>query len=241
VKRIEGVGAVTASEHSMCGKVAYGETEVHEGAPDKLTIVEKDAHNHPDENGRRQGGSGADGQGKSTAVVVRSHGSSGRGKAHVWRGDAMEPGRSSTGAAKPRARMSTVSQKQGAQGVSGAARPRLLLRPGRPTAARQEGAQGEQAAPARPAHLRHGAGAQHSRRGARRRPAMDDKDPTAGAGTCGRTGRGACRATWGGEPSRRRCGGLCRGPRWQGDRGGGVGDATWAQWPASRRSSGRSG
>jgi hypothetical protein len=25
VKRIEGVGAVTASEHSMCGKVAYGE------------------------------------------------------------------------------------------------------------------------------------------------------------------------------------------------------------------------
>jgi hypothetical protein len=26
VKRIEGVGAVTASEHNMCGKVAYGET-----------------------------------------------------------------------------------------------------------------------------------------------------------------------------------------------------------------------
>jgi hypothetical protein len=26
VKRIEGAGAVTASEHSMCGKVAYGET-----------------------------------------------------------------------------------------------------------------------------------------------------------------------------------------------------------------------
>jgi hypothetical protein len=25
VKRIEGAGAVTASEHSMCGKVAYGE------------------------------------------------------------------------------------------------------------------------------------------------------------------------------------------------------------------------
>jgi hypothetical protein len=26
VKRIEGAGAVTASEHSMCGKVEYGET-----------------------------------------------------------------------------------------------------------------------------------------------------------------------------------------------------------------------
>jgi hypothetical protein len=26
VKRIEGAGAVTASEHNMCGKVAYGET-----------------------------------------------------------------------------------------------------------------------------------------------------------------------------------------------------------------------
>jgi hypothetical protein len=25
VKRIEGAGAVTASEHNMCGKVAYGE------------------------------------------------------------------------------------------------------------------------------------------------------------------------------------------------------------------------
>jgi hypothetical protein len=25
VKRIEGAGAITASEHSMCGKVAYGE------------------------------------------------------------------------------------------------------------------------------------------------------------------------------------------------------------------------
>jgi hypothetical protein len=25
VKRVEGVGAVTTSEHSMCGKVAYGE------------------------------------------------------------------------------------------------------------------------------------------------------------------------------------------------------------------------
>jgi hypothetical protein len=34
-------------------------------------------------------------------------------------GDAMEPGRSTTGAAKPRARMATVSQKQGAQRVSG--------------------------------------------------------------------------------------------------------------------------
>ena len=25
MKRIEGAGAVTASEHSMCGKMAYGE------------------------------------------------------------------------------------------------------------------------------------------------------------------------------------------------------------------------
>jgi hypothetical protein len=25
VKRIEGAGAITASEHSMCGKVVYGE------------------------------------------------------------------------------------------------------------------------------------------------------------------------------------------------------------------------
>jgi hypothetical protein len=34
-------------------------------------------------------------------------------------GDAIEPGRSSTGAAKPRARMATVTQKQGTQGVNG--------------------------------------------------------------------------------------------------------------------------
>jgi hypothetical protein len=27
VKRIEGVGAVTASDHNMCGKVAYGEPQ----------------------------------------------------------------------------------------------------------------------------------------------------------------------------------------------------------------------
>jgi hypothetical protein len=46
-------------------------------------------------------------------------------------GDAMEPGRSTTGAAKPRARMATVSQKQGAQGGERAARPQLLLQPGR--------------------------------------------------------------------------------------------------------------
>ena len=37
---------------------AHGRIEVHEGAPDKLAIVEKDAHSHPDGNGRRQGGSG---------------------------------------------------------------------------------------------------------------------------------------------------------------------------------------
>ena len=65
---------------------AHGGIEVHEGAPDRLAIVEKDTHGHSDGNGRRQGGCGADGQGKSTTVVVRSHGSSGRGKAHVWRG-----------------------------------------------------------------------------------------------------------------------------------------------------------
>jgi hypothetical protein len=56
---------------------AHGGIEVHEGAPDKLAIVEKDVHGHPDGNGRRQGGGGADGQGKSTTVVVGSHGSSG--------------------------------------------------------------------------------------------------------------------------------------------------------------------
>ena len=32
---------------------AHGGIEVHEGASDKLAIVEKDAHNHSDENGRR--------------------------------------------------------------------------------------------------------------------------------------------------------------------------------------------
>jgi hypothetical protein len=56
---------------------AHGGIEVHEGAPDKLAVVEKDVHGHPDGNGRRQGGSGADGQAKSTTVVVGSHGSSG--------------------------------------------------------------------------------------------------------------------------------------------------------------------
>jgi hypothetical protein len=56
---------------------AHGGIEVHEGAPDKLAIVEKDVHGHPDGKEQRQGGSGADGQGKSTTVVVGSHGSSG--------------------------------------------------------------------------------------------------------------------------------------------------------------------
>jgi hypothetical protein len=78
---------------------AHGRIEVHEGAPDKLAIVEKDAHSHPDGNGRRQEVAG-------------------EAKFMCGGGDAMESGRSSTGAAKPRARMATVSQKQGAQGVN---------------------------------------------------------------------------------------------------------------------------
>ena len=33
---------------------AHGGIEAHAGAPDELAIVEKDAHSHPDGNGRRQ-------------------------------------------------------------------------------------------------------------------------------------------------------------------------------------------
>jgi hypothetical protein len=43
VKRIEGAGVVTASEHSMCGKVAYGETpgvELH-----RAVVVTSEAMN----------------------------------------------------------------------------------------------------------------------------------------------------------------------------------------------------
>jgi hypothetical protein len=86
----KGSGHVTADLgvefDSVTKDMAHGGIEVHEGAPDRLAIVEKDTHSHSDRNGRRQGGCGADGQGKSTTVVVRSHGSSGRGKVHVWRG-----------------------------------------------------------------------------------------------------------------------------------------------------------
>jgi hypothetical protein len=43
VKRIEGAGVVTASEHNMCAKVAYGETpgvELH-----KALVVTSEATN----------------------------------------------------------------------------------------------------------------------------------------------------------------------------------------------------
>jgi hypothetical protein len=39
---------------------AHSAIEGHEGAPDKLAIVEEDAHNDPGRNGWSQGGSGAD-------------------------------------------------------------------------------------------------------------------------------------------------------------------------------------
>jgi hypothetical protein len=132
-------------------------------------------------------------------------------------GDAMEPGRSSTGAAKPRARMSTVSQKQGAQGVSGLyghdccsgqANPLRHDRRER----RGAGCSGE-ADPlaARLGKSGHGAGAQRSRRGARWRPAVDDEDSAAGAGIgglCRCWGRGREEA----RAASRRSGG-CNGPR----------------------------
>jgi hypothetical protein len=147
---------------------AHGGIEVHKGAPDKLAIVEKDVHGHPDENGRRQGGGGADGQGKSTTMVVGSHGSSGLHGHDCCSGqaDPLRHGR--------RAR-----------------RGSRLLRRGRPTC----GTAGEERARRRgPAQRERGQTA----------AAEDDEDPAAGAGTGGRTGRGACRATWGGELSRRR-------------------------------------
>jgi hypothetical protein len=56
VKRIEGAGVVTASEHSMCGKVAYGETpgvELH-----RTVVVTSEATNQ--EEGMSQTGSNND-------------------------------------------------------------------------------------------------------------------------------------------------------------------------------------
>jgi hypothetical protein len=56
VKRIEGAGAVTASEHSMCGKVAYGEApgvELH-----RALVVTSEATNR--EEGMSQSGSNKD-------------------------------------------------------------------------------------------------------------------------------------------------------------------------------------
>jgi hypothetical protein len=56
VKRIEGAGAVTASEHIMCGKVAYGETsgvELH-----RTVVVTSEATNR--EEGMSQTGSNKD-------------------------------------------------------------------------------------------------------------------------------------------------------------------------------------
>jgi hypothetical protein len=56
VKRIEGARAVTASEHNMCGKVAYGETpgvELH-----RALVVTSEATNR--EEGMSQSGSNKD-------------------------------------------------------------------------------------------------------------------------------------------------------------------------------------
>jgi hypothetical protein len=56
VKRIERAGAVTASEHSMCGKMAYGETpgvELH-----RALVVTSEATNR--EEGMSQSGSNKD-------------------------------------------------------------------------------------------------------------------------------------------------------------------------------------
>jgi hypothetical protein len=56
VKRIEGAGAITASEHNMCGKVAYGETpgvELH-----RALVVTSEATNR--EEGMSQSGSNKD-------------------------------------------------------------------------------------------------------------------------------------------------------------------------------------
>ena len=56
MKGIEGAGAITASEHSMCGKVAYGETpgvELH-----RALVVTSEATNR--EEGMSQTGSNKD-------------------------------------------------------------------------------------------------------------------------------------------------------------------------------------
>jgi hypothetical protein len=56
VKRIEGAGAVTASEYSMCGKVAYGEApgvELH-----RALVVTGEATNRKE--GMSQSGSNKD-------------------------------------------------------------------------------------------------------------------------------------------------------------------------------------
>jgi hypothetical protein len=65
-----------------------------------------------------------------------------------------------------------------------AARPRQLLRPGRLTAAGQEGAQGEQDAPARPTPLRHGLGRADTAPGLAQR----DRGQTAAGGGRRRSG-----------------------------------------------------
>jgi hypothetical protein len=53
--------------------MTHGAIEGHKGALDKVVVVEADAHCDPDGNGRSQ----------ERAAESRSHGSSGRGKAHV--------------------------------------------------------------------------------------------------------------------------------------------------------------
>jgi hypothetical protein len=41
VKRIEGAGAVTASEYNMCGKVAYSETQGSNSIEHWLSLVKR--------------------------------------------------------------------------------------------------------------------------------------------------------------------------------------------------------
>jgi hypothetical protein len=148
---------------------AHGRIEVHKGAPDKLAIVEKDAHSHPDGNGRRQGGSGE------------------RGRAHVWRGRRHGTGTEPNQRSEAKGADGHWDTEAGRTRGERAARTRLLPRPGRPTAARQEGVQGERAVPARPSRRRSGG---HSR-GPRRQEVLSGGAAGETAAGRGRNGAGA--------------------------------------------------
>jgi hypothetical protein len=148
---------------------AHGRIEVHKGAPDKLAIVEKDAHSHPDGNGRRQGGSGE------------------RGRAHVWRGRRHGTGTEPNQRSEAKGADGHWDTEAGRTRGERAARTRLLPRPGRPTAARQEGVQGERAVPVRPSRRRSGG---HSR-GPRRQEVLSGGAAGETAAGRGRNGAGA--------------------------------------------------